>query len=255
MAMGLWRPSGSWIANQRLGHVKRHTLAWDRTIVPVVGGGLMVGIAAGLSVARVLLFMTLSGVGLFALMQLRSERRRRDARARRLAVAEMVGLLAAELRGGILPQRALAELAPDFSFLTVAARAAEIGGDVAAALRAESEMPGAELLGDLAGAWFVAERSGASLARVLDRLEATTREDQEIEREVQSGIAPARATGRLMAVLPLVGLSLGSGMGADPIALLTGTVVGALCLAAGSAFACTGVAWVNRIASSAERPT
>lgn len=74
-----------------------------------------------------------------------------------------------------------------------------------------------------------------------------------MEREVQSGVAPARATGRLMAMLPVVGLALGSGMGSDPVALLTGTVPGGLCLAAGSACACAGVAWVNRIAATAER--
>ena len=160
--------------------------------------------------------------------------------------------MAAELRAGIIPQRVLAGLAPDFAFLGSAAHAAELGGDVAEALRAAAAEPGGELLAELASAWFVAERSGAPLARVLDRLEETARDDHEIEREVQSGVAPARATGRLMAVLPVLGLSLGAGLGGDPVALLTGTVPGALCLAAGSACACGGLGWINRIAASAE---
>lgn len=160
--------------------------------------------------------------------------------------------MSAELRAGILPQRALQGLAPEFPFLTAAARAADLGGDVPAALRAAADESGAELLAELSGAWLVAERAGAPLSRVLDRLEETARGELEIEREVESGLAPARATGRLMAVLPVFGLALGSGMGGDPVAVLTGTYPGVLCLAAGCALACVGVAWVERIASSAE---
>jgi tight adherence protein B len=55
-----------------------------------------------------------------------------------------------------------------------------------------------------------------------------------------------------MAVLPVLGLSLGAGMGADPVQVLTGTVVGAFCLAGGLALACVGVAWVDRIVASVD---
>ena len=135
-------------------------------------------------------------------------------------MSEAIGLMSAELRAGILPQRVLAGLAPEFDFLAPARTRAELGGDVPAALRRGGRPTGAELLAELAGAWLVAERAGAPLARVLDRLEETARGDLEIEREVESGVAPARATGRLMAVLPVFGLALGSGMGGDPVAIL-----------------------------------
>lgn len=210
-------------------------------------------VAVGLPPARLIASLTVGGIAWFAVCQLRAERVRRRARTQRDAVAEALGLVAAELRAGILPQRVLSGLAPDFPFLVTASRAAELGGDVASALQRQSVAPGCELLAAVASAWSVAERSGAPLARTLDRLEASTRDDREIEREVQSGVSPARATGRLMAVLPVIGLTMGAGMGADPITLLTGTVPGALCLAAGSACACAGVAWVNRIATTAER--
>ena len=59
-----------------------------------------------------------------------------------------------ELRAGIIPQRVLAGLAPDFEFFAQAAHAAELGGDVAAALRAEAVDPGGELLAELASAWL-----------------------------------------------------------------------------------------------------
>jgi tight adherence protein B len=41
-------------------------------------------------------------------------------------------------------------------------------------------------------------------------------------------------------------------MGADPVHILTGTVLGATCLAAGVALACAGIAWVDRIVASVD---
>lgn len=248
----LWRPPGRWIAVERLGPPAKRAFRPVLFVAPVAAVVVLGVVFAGLSAARVMLGATVGGVSVFAVRQVSAERRRRRAHARRGAVTEAVGLMAAELRAGIIPQRVLAGLAPDFAFLAPAAHAAELGGDVAEALRAAGVEPGGELLIELASAWFVAERSGAPLARVLDRLEETARDDHEIEREVQSGVAPARATGRLMAVLPVLGLSLGAGLGGDPVALLTSTVPGALCLAGGSACACGGLAWINRIAASAE---
>lgn len=55
-----------------------------------------------------------------------------------------------------------------------------------------------------------------------------------------------------MAVLPVLGLSLGAGMGANPVHVLTGTVVGAMCLAGGFALACAGLVWVDRIVASVD---
>jgi tight adherence protein B len=206
----------------------------------------------GISGPHVILAITTVGVVAFGIRQWRLGLRRKWLRERRRLVSEAIGLMSAELRAGILPQRVLAGLAPEFDFLAPAARAADLGGDVPAAMRAGADETGAELLAELAGAWLVAERAGAPLVQVLDRLEETARADLEIEREVESGLAPARATGRLMAVLPVFGLALGSGMGGDPVAILIGTYPGVLCLAAGCALACAGVAWVERIAAGAE---
>ena len=252
LAMALARPPGSWVARERL--LVPQCCSVGPTL-PLTLTGVTLGagaVSVGMSPARLIVAVTMGGVGLFALRQVRADRVRRRAQERRGAVAEAVGLMAAELRAGVLPQRVLHGLASDFPFLSPASRAAHLGGSVSAALRGSSGEPGCEQLVDLSSAWMVAERAGVPLARVLDRLEAAARDDREIEREVQSGVAPARATGRLMAVLPIIGLTMGSGMGADPLALLTGTVPGALCLAAGSACACAGVAWVNRIAAHAE---
>lgn len=253
LAVVLARPAGVWLAHERLGVPRRWSVRPASLTTPFAVIAAIGVLVAGLPPARLMVALTVAGVLWFAARQVRAERERGRAQARRVAVAEAVGLMAAELRAGVLPQRVLSGLSRDFTFLGAASRAAELGGDVSSALRVEAIQSGCEQLAALSGAWMVAERAGAPLAKVLDRLEASARDDREIEREVQSGVAPARATGRLMAVLPIVGLTLGSGMGADPVALLTGTVPGALCLAAGSACACAGVAWVNRIAAAAER--
>lgn len=198
----------------------------------------------------VVLALTVVAVAGFAAVQVRRSRARSTVVRHRAEVAELVGLMAAELRAGVLPQRMVAGLAVDFPALDAAARAADLGGDVVGALRDASTAPGREVLRDVAGAWWVSDRSGAPLAAVIERLEQSARADREIAREVEAGVAPARATGRLMAALPAVGLLLGSGMGGDPLAVLTGTWVGVGCLALGCGLACAGVAWIERIAAS-----
>ncbi|KRC65761.1 hypothetical protein ASE12_13935 [Aeromicrobium sp. Root236] len=256
MAVWLWRPPGAWLVRHRLQRGASGQ-PWPRRAL-VVAAPLVVVWGAGradVSGPHVILVVTVAAVAMFGARQWRGAVRHRRLQERRRLVSEAIGLMSAELRAGILPQRALTGLAPEFDFLVPAARAADLGGDVPAALRTAARGTGAELLAELSGAWLVAERAGAPLARVLDRLEETARGDLEIEREVQSGLAPARATGRLMAVLPVFGLALGSGMGGDPVAILTGTYPGVLCLAAGCALACLGVAWVEHIASSAETDT
>lgn len=210
-----------------------------------------VSAAASSRLPLVIVVATLTGAGLFALRQIRSSRSRSASASRRADTIAALDLLAAELRAGILPGAAVAALADDAPSLRPAAVAAAHGGDVVAALRAASVEPGAGALADLAGAWHVAERAGAPLAEVLDRVATTVRDDAEVDREVAAEAAPARATGRLMAVLPVLGLGLGAGMGADPVQVLTGTVLGASCLAAGVALAGAGVVWVDRIVASA----
>jgi tight adherence protein B len=212
---------------------------------------LVVGAVAAARLPLVIVAATLAGAGLFVLRQVRSSRSRAASVSTRADTIATLDLLAAELRAGILPAVALAGLADDAPLLRPAAAAARHGGDVVAALRSASTEPGAGALADLAGAWQVAERAGAPLAHVLDRVATAARDDAEVDREVTAEAAPARATGRLMAVLPVLGLGLGAGMGADPVRVLTGTVVGSSCLAAGVALACAGVFWVDRIVATA----
>jgi tight adherence protein B len=257
LAVLLARPPGSWGVAVRTGRIggvpwsRARRLSRPTAVVLVVATGCGVATVAGPPL--VVVTATALGAAIFTWRQAIAARVRSAAGRRRSESCVALDLLAAELRAGILPQQALAALGDDVPVLRPAAVAAAHGGDVPEALRAGSREPGSAALQDLAAAWQVAERTGAPLAGVLDRVATAVRDDAEVEREVRSEAAPARATGRLMAVLPVLGLSLGAGLGADPVHVLTGTLPGAVCLALGVGLACTGVAWVDRIAAAPER--
>ncbi len=111
---------------------------------------------------------------------------------------------------------------------------------------------GFEPLAHIAAGWEVSHRSGAGLADVLDRLSLSLRDDEDVRLEVAGALGPPRATARLLAALPIFGALLGIGLGADPVGVLLGSMLGAGCLAVGAALAITGLFWVERIAAAAE---
>ena len=256
-ALLILRPPGRWLIRGRLSLADadlRATMTRPRRWLPMaLLIGVSVAVVVGGSFPRLMAVLTASGV-LWVGLQLRCKAR--DGLARQACgrqVAEIVDSLAAELGAGILAEQALKHLAADMPMLEGAAAASRMGGDVAGALRAAAQQPGAEGLDELAAAWEVSERSGAPMARVLDRLGDGIRDERETQREISAGLGPAKATARLMAVLPLFGLGMGVSMGARPVHILLDTVVGSLCLALGAALACAGVWWVDQIAARAER--
>lgn len=255
-ALLLARPPSHWLVRWRLDDAEPRSLKTRlRRWLPValMVGACTVAFVFGGSPPHLLAGFT--GVGVFWVW-LRLRRSARDAKARRqrsLQTAEIVDSLAAELGAGIIAGQALQNLSVDMAMLGGAATASRMGGDVPEALRTASRQPGAEALEELAAAWEVSERSGAPMARVLDRLGDGIRDERDAQREILAGLGPARATARLMAVLPLFGLGMGISMGAKPVHILLDTMVGSLCLAAGSALACAGVWWVDQIAARAER--
>lgn len=144
-------------------------------------------------------------------------RRRADA-----ALTEAVGGLAADLRAGQQPAEALAALGTTTGHRTVDA------------------------------VWTVSERSGAPAAAVLDRVEQDLRARQDQRRELEAALAGARSTEGLLAVLPLLGIGLGAGMGAHPITVLLAQPRGQAALVAGVVLEALGVMWTSRIIASAE---
>lgn len=182
---------------------------------------------------------------------------RREAERREAAVVELCGAVAGELRAGRPPDGAL--LAAGASAVrdlgaggSVVLAAARFGGDVPAALRRAARTPGAEGLGWVAGCWQVSVEDGAGLAEGLERISGALCAERGQREELRAQLAGPRATAVVLALLPLFGLLLGSGMGADPLRVLLHTPVGAGCLAVGAFLEWAGLAWVAWLVRSAE---
>ena len=174
-----------------------------------------------------------------------------EVRAARLA--EVCDLLAAELASGRTPEAALAEAATVWPELRPVADTCRLGGDVPAALRELAHRPGADGLRLLAAAWQVSQRLGAGLASSTGRVADAVRRDQATRRVVAGELASARATARLVAVLPVVALLMGSGAGGDPWSFLLRTPAGWVCLAAGLTLGFAGLWWIEALAREVDR--
>ncbi|MFT3876713.1 MAG: pilus assembly protein TadB [Propioniciclava sp.] len=211
----------------------------------VIGAGILAGPGAG-AVA-----LALAQLAACAVWLVRSRAGSRARVRRRAEVVRAGESIAGLLRVGRVPSEALREAAEDASVLARAAAEVAAGGEAAAALRHAAVLPGEEGLADLAAAWELSVRTGASLAPALDAAAARLASEQEVARVVEAELAAARLAGRMLACLPLVGLGLSFLMGGDPLAFLTGGVLGWLCLNLGVLLACGGVAWVETIAARA----
>lgn len=179
-------------------------------------------------------------------------RQRRDAQAaqgRREKVLEACDALAAELGAGSPPVHALAEAFEGWPEAAPVVVAARLHADVPAAMRSTGELPGATGLRAVAAAWQVAHHTGSGLGAAVAVVADGIREDQQVNRLISSELAAAHATAVLMAGLPLVVIALAAGIGAAPVAFLTGGPLGLACLVAGVALLLTGWWWLHRLAA------
>lgn len=206
-----------------------------------------------LPVSAVLGVLVLSAAAVGGALVGRAGRRRARAAATSGRVLAACDLLAAELQAGVPPGRALVRAAADWPVLAPVARAEELGADVPTALRAAADEPGAGDLRRVAAAWEVSHRTGQGLAPALARTAAGLRTAGATRRTVAAELASARATARLLALLPLGVLVLGSGAGGGAAwRFLLTTPAGVGCLAAGAALGLLGLAWIERLAGSVE---
>ena len=236
--------------------------AWSLSALAVVSILLLLGPVAAL-------------LGLLAVLIVRRARgvRRRAARRRveRRRAVEACAALAGELRAGRSPGDALtvaAELAsgPSRDVLRRAASAARLGGDVAGALVPPGPLTAVagrvtavagpltavpEVLRALAVCWTVCAASGSGLALAVDRLEQGLRADQDRWRAVEAELAGPRATAGMLAVLPIAGLLLATGLGVDPVQVLLHTPFGLACLAGGLLLEGLGLFWTGRLVARA----
>lgn len=221
---------------------------WVVTVVVLVGGGAS---ATGY-VGPVAIVAGVAGI-------VSAERGRARRRSRRQALAsateEYVTVLCAELAAGRTPAEALAHAAdvgPPGA--ADAAAAAALGSDPVPRLRAAAAHSGAGAMHNVAAAWQLATTTGAPLVDVLTRAATAVRDDVAADNEVAEQIAPVRATGRVLAVLPLMGMVVGSGFGVNVPALLLLTGWGQACLVMALGLVSAGLWAVERIGERARGP-
>jgi tight adherence protein B len=231
-----------------------HALSWSRrprsvrphavgaTLVASVVIGRWVGVPLGVA----------GGVAagtLGALFAAGLARRRRVARRRGTVTA--VRLLAAELQAGAQPADALAGCAsasPEHGdAFAAAAAAARSGADVPGALLAAGDD-----LRALAHAWRVVEVAGTPLVDVLNRLVRDLGAAQDQHRAVSVALAGPRSSAVLLAALPVLGVGLGSSLGAAPGEVLLGSQAGQLLCCAGVLLDAAGVAWTQWLTRGAD---
>ncbi|MEU7798596.1 hypothetical protein AB0B10_04935 [Micromonospora arborensis] len=203
------------------GRVSRST----RRVLPMVGvlgGG--VGAVVGGPVAAV----AVGGYGALAVRAVLRWRLHRTAeRSRRHGLDQLCGL-AADLRAGLPVQHALG--------------AAAAGRD------------GSDRLRQLTSAAVrLADRTGAPLAELVERIEADARATDRALAAAAAQAAGARATAWLLAALPIGGIGLGYGIGVDPVAVLLHSTVGGACAVLAVALQVVGLLWAERLGATPGR--
>lgn len=219
----------------------------------VVGAGIVVVLLSGtwlpLAVAAVAVVLT----GVHQWRQWHAVQRRRTGAQQ---VARGCQVLAAQLRIGQVPVAALSAAAQECGALGPAVAAEQVGGSVAGALEtaAARAEPGSRVgLAALAAAWRLAAQVGVGMAQAAEQVASHLAGLEAARRLVDSELTPARATGKMLAALPLLGIAMAAMVGGHPGAFLLGRTLGRWLLAVAVVLACVGIAWTDRLADQVER--
>lgn len=216
-------------------------------------GVVLVASRAGAAPWRVSVPLLIAVVAVMGFASIRGRRRRAAlAAATSAQIQEVCEILGAELAAGLPVEVCLREAAAAWTPMRRAVSANAMGSSVPELLRALASEPGAGDLRLVAAAWQVAARSGSGLADSLGEVAQTLRARETTRRVVRSELASARSTARLMAVLPVLTLAMGSGVGGDPVAFLVGTPLGLGCLALGMGLTVAGLRWIESISAGVE---
>ncbi|WP_346621448.1 pilus assembly protein TadB [Blastococcus montanus] len=199
--------------------------------------------ALGAVLSTPLVALLAAGGGALSARAWASRRVAASEETRLVALAEALGALAAELRAGRSLEdavRGAAAACPD----------RHCAAALVSVLRAPPAGPRDALaaeLGRLSAAVALSARTGCSLATVVVAVEDDLRARLGHRRALRVATAGPRASARLLAGLPVLGLAMGSGIGADPWRVLTTTGPGQVLLVVGVLLEAAGIAWTGRL--------
>ncbi|GAA2558129.1 type II secretion system F family protein [Pseudonocardia hydrocarbonoxydans] len=239
--LGAFRP--------RAGRPRRSRAPGAAPVVAAGAGGLLLAGPVG----------ALAGLLVGATLRRHRAARRVEAGAAATAteLASAVARMADELAAGAHPATALAGTTADGprarAVLTPAADAGGLGDDVPSALRrgAGAHPEVAAEVERLAAAWALSDRCGVPLAALLSGAAADLAWRVRFAARVRAELAGPRATAGVLTALPALGLGLGQLVGADPVGVLRGGLLGQALLVVGVALACAGLAWTGQILRAA----
>ena len=169
----------------------------------------------------------------------------RRAIANEQQVIRACSVIAGQLDTGEIPARALTIAAEDAPLLAPTVGALTVGGDVAGELAQVAGQPGCGGLAEMARGWRLCERTGMPLAPLMRQVTDSLIQLGDIREQRRAELASSRSTSRLLAGLPVVGLGLGFIVSANPLAFLSGSLAGHLCLIAAATLASAGLIWTE----------
>ncbi|SNR38504.1 type II secretion system F family protein [Blastococcus mobilis] len=253
LAVLLW-PDGRGRGAQRLramGHRADIRRTSGERPVPATAAVLSAAVAAVLSTPLVAgLAAGVAFLGARSWVARRSERR---VERRLESLTEGLGALAADLRSG----RAL-DAATEAALAACAD--AESAAALACALRAPAAAPApgpdqelTAALQRIAAGVLLSTRTGCSLAAVTAAVEDDLRARHRLRLHLRTATAGPRASAMVLAGLPLLGLAMGSGVGADPWKVLTTTASGQVLMVVGTALELAGLSWSGHLVRRALR--
>jgi tight adherence protein B len=186
--------------------------------------------------------------------------RRRGARAAfaEIQLRDFAVALAAAVRAGLSIRLALVEAARDVDdplgpVIAAVVRDLESGRPIDAALEriaTELDLPDARLL---VTSLAVHGRTGGQLPVLLDELSEVVGQRVDARRGSRALTAQGRASGAVLAVLPVAFVALLSGTGGDGLGAFYRTPLGAGLLMMGVLLDAAGFLWIRRIVGRAER--
>lgn len=219
---------------------RRLTTAAASLVPPAVG----VATLAFLLVDRVSIMLAALIVAATTAYLVSRIRHVRGQRAAAAAVSSVLGHVVADLKAGALigsafsraardlPERTPAHIADAFHSAAAHARRGQ------AAHRVLARHP--ELTG-VAQLWALAETHGLPAATLLDQARARLDTKAKHRNSTAASLQGAQATSGILAFLPLVGIGLGTSMGADPAGFLLGGGLGGILLVVGVALIAGGM--------------